>query len=84
MKAWAENFGNLNYETLCEFMFQLHDKVLSDSNKDRMAGRKMLASKLLDLSDYIFDVYYALGEIADLCNPFNNRSENGNKDPKDI
>lgn len=79
MKAWAENFGNLNYETLCEFMLQLHDKILSDSNKDRERGRKKLASKLLDLSDYMFDVYYALVEIADLCKPFNGDKDGDSK-----
>jgi hypothetical protein len=75
MKAWAESFGNLDYDVLKDFMIEFHDKIITDANKDMANGRKRLASKLLDLADYVFEVYCALEDIARLCLPFNKEQD---------
>ena len=57
MKSWAESFGNLHYEKLAEFIYELSDKILKDANFNIVKEKNKLGSKLLDCAEQLFEAY---------------------------
>lgn len=76
MKEWAKSFGNLRYDQLAEFIFQLSDKIMNDAELDISRGRRKLGSKLLDCGEQLFEAYVIIEEVEKICEPFM-KDENG-------
>lgn len=76
MKEVAEAIGDLHYETLTEFLFQLSNKFRVDAEKDNNAGRNKLAQSLHKAKAFIANACYEIITAANISKPFmDNKTE---------
>lgn len=75
MKKLAEDIGNLRYDKLDELFCRLLDKIHADKEKDRTAGRRILAQTLEDLAYYLDKAQEEASYAWEICEPHMEKKE---------
>lgn len=70
MKLLAEAVGDLNYETLKDFLEKFSRKLFIDAAKDRAESRTRLANYLDAAANNIHFAASQIGAAWDVCKPF--------------
>jgi hypothetical protein len=70
MKELATDIGNLEYETLQEFLKELGAKINDDAERDESAGKEELAGELYNLGEMINDIADSLEGTIEICKPY--------------
>ncbi len=70
LKELAIELGDLHYEVLADFLFDLANKIKKDSLKDRKAGRTKLAIELADASFNILQASWDIDDAWKISKPF--------------
>jgi hypothetical protein len=74
MKKLAEMIGDLHYDALTDFLFELSKKIEADGAKDLAGNRLALADNLLNASRGIFLAYHHVLRAWQISKPFMNPS----------
>lgn len=69
-KKLAEDIGNLRYDKLSLFLYELGNKIGNDMAKDEAAGKQNLASELRDVSFHLSNAAESTEFAWDICEPF--------------
>ena len=70
MKVFAEEVGDLHYETLTQFLYYLSKKIGEDANKDYSGGRDKLAGALQDAEASVFESSLRIEKAWQISKPF--------------
>lgn len=70
MKELAEMVGDLHYETLAEFLWQLNLKIHNDAIKDAHGKRFLLATALATASNKINEAAQNIESAWQISKPF--------------
>jgi molybdenum-dependent DNA-binding transcriptional regulator ModE len=66
----AKSVGNMSYDKTAEFILELADKFLAQSEKDFKRGRTRLVSRLIETADALYRAHDEMSEAWRICKPY--------------
>ncbi len=70
MEDLANDIGDLHYEELAKFLFNLSQKIKSDGFKDLKRGRQKLSTSLLESSYHLNKAGYQIDKSWIISKPY--------------
>ncbi len=70
LKDLAEAVGNLRYDALEDFFYELQQKLYTDSQADRARGRPVLAMHLSYIADTLAYAKFHTAHAWEVCEPY--------------
>ena len=70
LEELSRSIGNMRYDKLSEFLLNLTDDIVKQSEKDLESDRKKLSTELNQCAQYLLEAKCKMDKAWEICKPY--------------